>query len=253
MYTKRIKRVCSTLVVALMIALCTAPRLAFALTYRSASYSLLGAALVSGGGLAVSQGYYIGNVHIGRITGGKSTSPNYSCDASDAATGETTDKPNRPVLDPVTTPTNAVIQAITGTKDAGTAIHVNGPNAVPLDNETTWSHDYRLSEGANELIITARNADELDSDPVYETIILDTKPPSITIDSPLDNIFVYLDPLSIAGKVDGVDFTEEHDLDFGLNTLTVQRTDEANNSYAVSIDVYLIREPLQPPEIPVTE
>lgn len=56
---------------------------------------------------------------------------------------------------------------ITGTKDAGTSILVNGAEVVPANADTTWSHTVTLALNNNPFRITARDAC-LESDPIVE-------------------------------------------------------------------------------------
>src|SRR5574341_208953 len=117
-----------------------------------------------------------------KITGAKDKSANVMDAKSipDAFVLDTT-APPAPGLDPVTTPTNNRNQVLRGTKEAGSAIFINGSQRVSADANTTWSYNYPLSEGQNNLSIIARDAAGNDSIGATATITLDTTPPVFTV------------------------------------------------------------------------
>ncbi|RLC32219.1 MAG: hypothetical protein DRH37_01180, partial [Deltaproteobacteria bacterium] len=94
--------------------------------------------------------------------------------------------PADPGLDTLTSPTDVASQTLTGTKDAGTAIVLNGAVVVPEDSATTWSHEMPLVEGNNPVALYARNAEGLTSSVVTRAIILDTTPPQILSSVPAE-------------------------------------------------------------------
>lgn len=222
----------------------------FAAALSSDNYTLVMPRIVTSGGSASSASYSIDNASIGGIFGGTSGSANYSLDAdlTNKADDKTILKP--PTLNPVITPTNVSIQTLSGAKESDTSIYINGYAAVSLDNEKDWSYSINLAEGDNHLIITARNAAGLESEPVYASIILDTVPPFIIINSPLDGTIVYTTQVDIEGTIDGAPFTQEENLHFGLNQLTVEASDEAGNMSFESVELYLVREPPSPHQVP---
>lgn len=67
-----------------------------------------------------------------------------------------------PTLDAVTSPTSTSPQRITGSKTAGTSVHVrrtpDGQDTVITTEtpDTTWSHDLTLTEGNNDFYVLAR-------------------------------------------------------------------------------------------------
>lgn len=83
----------------------------------------------------------------------------------------------------ITTPaTNLPSQILTGTKEAFTAVVINGIERVALDEATAWSCTYPLVEGVNTLSVTARDAAGNLSAAAQASITLDTTPPLFTID-----------------------------------------------------------------------
>ena len=221
--------------------------LASAQTLTSPNYLLLRPRIVSSGGEANSASYSMSCVEIGNVFGGGGASPNYTLRARSAAE-DIVVVPAPPVVNYVKTPTNITPVTLSGTKEPGTAIFINGYEAVPVDNEISWSYDKPLEEGENYLIITCRNKDGRESESICVRIILDTIPPVIVIDKPLELSFAYESPITVEGTIDGVLFTETKELTFGLNALDTQRSDEAGNSSSKQIELYRVREPLRPPQ-----
>ena len=85
--------------------------------------------------------------------------------------------PGDPTLYSVTSPTNISSQILSGTKEANTAIWINGVEAVLMNSDTTWSYTFDLSEGNNKISVTACDAASNESLAVTTSIILDTLPP----------------------------------------------------------------------------
>jgi len=100
------------------------------------------------------------------------------------------DVPNAPGLDPVTSPTGQTSQQISGTKDAGTSVFLNGAEIVPADGNTTWTYDLPLSEGNNAIVLFCRNADQMASATVSSAIVRDTVAPDVYSSVPADNGYV---------------------------------------------------------------
>ncbi|MEK7479323.1 MAG: immunoglobulin-like domain-containing protein, partial [Patescibacteria group bacterium] len=87
--------------------------------------------------------------------------------------------PSTPVVNSVTTPTNLSSQTLTGTKDANTAILINGGEAVALDVNISWSADVALAtEGNNTFDIRARDSAGNLSSSSLIVIVRDTTGPS---------------------------------------------------------------------------
>lgn len=150
--------------------------LAFAQHYNSLHYILSNARIVTSSGEASSANYSLDQARIGDIFGGKAGSTNYTLNAGNI---DEITLPNSPSLNPVITPTNNPLQALSGRKGAYASVYINGQEAVPLDREITWSYNITLSEGENRLTITARNRYGLESEPVYSAITIDTTPPAL--------------------------------------------------------------------------
>lgn len=239
--------------------------------YTSPSFTLRNARVVCAGGNASSQDYLLNNVMIGNLSGGKAQSANYSLDLSKDINNRPL-LPQPPTLNPVTTPANVATQTLSGGKEAGSAIYINGYPAVPLTTGTTWSYNYNLTEGENILLVTARNASGLDSSAVSATILLDTILPSINNVTPADgSLFEIGDIGSLnilaadAGSgalyykisIDGtiiLDWTTTPTFSWytfqktqGVHDITVYVKDRAANESSQSLQVYLVRKAVDLP------
>jgi hypothetical protein len=97
-------------------------------------------------------------------------------------------------LDPApTSPTNATPQTIGGTKDADTAIYLQGviDPIVLLNAATTWNYNYPLQEGSNQFALVARDPAGNESAPTAQaTIVLDTVRPYTDGHDPVRNTTV---------------------------------------------------------------
>ncbi|MBI4580506.1 MAG: hypothetical protein HY718_12435, partial [Planctomycetes bacterium] len=83
------------------------------------------------------------------------------------------------------TRTRASPLSLSGAKEAGTSILINGVIVVPIDAQTTWSYDLALIEGHNTISITSGNAAGQQSpSTVTFSVTLDTTAPAApTLDS----------------------------------------------------------------------
>jgi len=218
-----------------------------ALSYSSSNYTLTMPCVVSSGGRACSANYSIERSSLGRPYGGKAQSANYSLDAGGYFAMGLETAPNPPTVGSITSPTNVVSQTLRGTKDADTAIYINGYEAVAATPETEWSYCVDLCEGDNHYILTARNMNMAESDPVYVTINLDTIAPLIIINSLYDNLIVCDEAITIEGTIDDEPFTRDEALTLGVNDIVIEARDEAGNSSTKDIATYRARLPLGPP------
>lgn len=81
--------------------------------------------------------------------------------------------PAAPTLDAVVYPTNVLLQTFSGTKETNTSIWINGLEVVPINPNNTWTYDFNLSEGENNISITSRDAVGNESSAVTTTIEYD--------------------------------------------------------------------------------
>jgi len=90
--------------------------------------------------------------------------------------------PRKPTIDPVSTPVNAQIQTITGTKELGTKIIVTGgkdPATVEYDEHESYSVKVNLVEGDNILRVNAIDLAGNLSETATATITTDSIPPAV--------------------------------------------------------------------------
>jgi hypothetical protein len=148
-----------------------------------------------------------------------------------------THPPARPTVAGTPAVTTATSYALTGTKTAGTSIWINGTQAVPLGDATSWTATISLVEGDNVLVIVTKDAAGNTSATNTVNIVVDNLPPVITVSAPAKT---NLNPFSLSGTVDdslttvqvnGVlatrsarTFTASVPLTEGPNTLTVTAT-----------------------------
>ncbi len=81
--------------------------------------------------------------------------------------------PVAPTLDAVVSPTNVLLQTLSGTKETNTSIWINGLEVVSINLSNTWTYDFNLSEGENNISITSRDAIGNESSAVTTTIEYD--------------------------------------------------------------------------------
>ncbi|MBA7497276.1 hypothetical protein ES704_00004 [subsurface metagenome] len=86
--------------------------------------------------------------------------------------------PAAPTLDATVSPTNISPQTLSGSKEANTSVWINNLEVVPINSSTTWTYDFNLSEGENNISINSRDAVSNESAVVNNSITLDTIPPT---------------------------------------------------------------------------
>jgi hypothetical protein len=81
----------------------------------------------------------------------------------------------------VTSPTSIPTQVLSGSKEAGSGIWINGAGVVAPDNTTVWSYQVTLTQGDNNFTIFARDRAGNDSSPISTLIVLgDIAPPPVS-------------------------------------------------------------------------
>ncbi len=91
-----------------------------------------------------------------------------------------TDAPEAPTLDDVVSPTNVSLQTLSGTKETNTSIWIDSLEVIPINPSNTWTYDFNLSEGENNISITSRDATGNESSAIAATIEYD---PNIYVDA----------------------------------------------------------------------
>ena len=179
------------IIVTIILSIFISYPIAGAFTHRSQDYTLKDPEIIPSSGESSSMDYSLKGVRIGDITGGKARSSDYSLEAFPLEGGM---PPSSPTIAPLAEITNNPRQLLSGTKDKGTSVYINGSEVVPLNNETTWSAYVMLEEGDNTFIVTSKNAYRQESDSVSMNIRLDTTLPVIAITSPKSGITIYAEP-----------------------------------------------------------
>jgi len=99
-----------------------------------------------------------------------------------------------PVVDPVVTPVNTATITLSGTKPANTSVVISsgstGVEIAPQSDAaawaaTTWSGQYTLSLGMNNLNITSKDVDGYHSQPATVSVALDQSAPSVVSATPI--------------------------------------------------------------------
>src|SRR5665648_407017 len=90
-----------------------------------------------------------------------------------------TTPPDQPTFNTVTSPTNISPQTLSGTKETNASVWINNIEVIPVNSSTTWTYDFNLSEGENNISITSRDTVGNESSAVLTTIEYD---PNIYVD-----------------------------------------------------------------------
>src|SRR5665648_46984 len=90
-----------------------------------------------------------------------------------------TTPPDQPTFNTVTSPTNISPQTLSGTKETNASVWINNIEVIPVNSSTTWTYDFNLSEGENNISITSKDSAGNENGAVTVKIILDTISPTI--------------------------------------------------------------------------
>ena len=131
-----------------------------------------------------------------------------------------------PAMPTVSNPTPVMTASSTllsGTKQAGTSIWINGVQAVALDQATTWQFTVNLVEGNNTFLVVAKDAAGNVSATYTTTIILDNLPPVISDLGYVDSQGAPLvsDPASALPKTNFSPVTVTGQVDDNLTTVSI--------------------------------
>jgi len=108
-----------------------------------------------------------------------------------------TSAPGAPTLDAVVSPTNISPQTLSGTKEATTSILINNTEVIPANSSTTWTYDFNLSEGENNISITSKDSAGNESSKATVKIILDSiLPTTPTLNEVITPTNISIQPLS---------------------------------------------------------
>ncbi len=135
--------------------------------------------------------------------------------------------PSVPSVSTVTSPTSSPFQTLTGSKDADASVVINGIQRVSnLPASDTWSYNYPLMEGANNISIAARDEAGNDSAAASASITLDTTPPAFSVTS-------YLNPsTSVSQTISG---TKEPGCTVKLNNSVIIEPSDTTSSWSHTV------------------
>lgn len=99
----------------------------------------------------------------------------FACEEPPPSVSDKPEKPSAEIADIVC----ASPAPISGTKQSSTSIWINGKEAVPLDEKSTWSASIEVMEGKQSLTIVAKSATDQESDKIRKSTTLDLTKPTV--------------------------------------------------------------------------
>jgi len=105
--------------------------------------------------------------------------------------------PQAVTLDAYTAVATTSTVTLSGTKDPDTAVYINGLEVVAIDSIAIWTYNATLTEGSNQLSITARDIAQNISPPVVANIILDSIAPAVASIVPANNSYIASQPATL--------------------------------------------------------
>jgi len=162
--------------------------------------------------------------------------------------------PAQPTLNTVSSPTNISPQILSGTKEVDTSIWINEVEVLPISFETTWTYDFNLSEGENNISITSKDSAENESSEATVKIILDSilpttptlneviTPTNISIQilsgTKENNSSIWLNGVEVVPLDSSVNWSHSYNLSEGNNNISVTSRDATGNeSSAISATI----------------
>jgi parallel beta-helix repeat protein len=156
-----------------------------------------------------------------------------------------TDAPETPTLEDVVSPTNISPQTLSGTKKANTSIWINNIEVIPVNSSTTWTYDFNLSEGENNISITSKDSAGNESSEATAKIILDSilpitptlneviTPTNISIQilsgTKETNSSIWLNGVEVVPLNLSTDWSYSYNLSEGNNNISVTSRDAVGN------------------------
>ena len=159
--------------------------------------------------------------------------------------------PATPTLDAVVSPTNISPQTLSGTKEINTSVWINNIEIIPINPNTTWTYDFNLSEGENNISITSQDSAGNESDEVTAKIILDTISPTVpTLNEVITptNISIqvlfgskevsssiWLNGAEVVHLDSSVNWSHSYNLSEGTNNISITSRDAAGNESSAAV------------------
>ena len=156
-----------------------------------------------------------------------------------------TTAPAAPTLDTVVSLTNTSTQILSGTKEANTSIWINNIEIIPINSGPTWTYDFNLSEGENNISITSRDSAGNESSGANAKIILDsilpTTPTLNEVITPTNvsiqvlfgtketNSSIWLNGVEVISLNSYTDWSYSYNLSEGTNNISIASRDMVGN------------------------
>ena len=165
-----------------------------------------------------------------------------------------TGAPAAPALEAVVSPTNISPQTLSGTKEATTSILINNTVVIPVNSSTTWTYDFNLSEGENNISITSKDSAGNESSKATIKIILDsilpTTPTLNEVITPTNisiqalsgtketNSSIWINGVEVVSLNSSINWSHSYNLSEGTNNISITSRDTlGNESSAISATI----------------
>jgi len=175
--------------------------------------------------------------------------------------------PAIPTLHNIISPTNICTQLLSGNKETNSSIWVNGVEVISVNSETTWSYDFKLTEGENSISIISKDTVGNESNEINTTIILDISAPATPslelVISPTNissqtlsgtketNSSIIINGTEVISLNSSTDWSYSYNLSEGTNNISITSRDSVGNeSSSVSATIVLDTDI---PEIPTLD
>ncbi|MDQ1328170.1 MAG: hypothetical protein QG641_1455, partial [Candidatus Poribacteria bacterium] len=153
--------------------------------------------------------------------------------------------------------TSESIITVKGHAESQSIVTLNGVT-VKLDNNGVFSQKIQLTDGANKITVKVYNGLDNGSYTVERTVILDTKPPELSMESPSDFQVVKVPYVTVKGKVnkkaevsilstrvwtdDNGNFQRNISIKEGLNLIFISASDQLGHYTSIQRRVIFLRE-----------
>jgi len=165
-----------------------------------------------------------------------------------------TSAPAAPILYAVVSPTNISPQTLSGTKEANASIWINNIEVIPINSSITWTYDFSLSEGENNISITSKDSAGNESSGATAKIILDSilpttptlneviTPTNISIQvlsgSKEASSSIWLNGVEVISLNSSTDWSYSYNLSEGINNISITSRDTVGNeSFAITTTI----------------
>jgi len=156
-----------------------------------------------------------------------------------------TGAPAAPALDAVVSPTNISPQTLSGTKETTASILINNIEVIPVNSSTTWTYDFNLSEGENNISITSKDSAGNESSEATVKIILDsilpTTPTLNEVITPTNisiqalsgtketNSSIWINGVEVVPLNSSTNWSHSYNLSEGTNNISITSRDTVGN------------------------